>query len=82
MREIGKNIRAARLRRGQNQDQLGERLHVSRQTVSNYETGRSRPAVYGMYWAGGQFPVVFALLGGALWLSGGPERPAADQEEK
>ena len=45
MRDIGKNIRAARVRRGLTQEELAERLHVSRQTVSNYETGRSRPDV-------------------------------------
>ena len=45
MRDIGKNIRALRVRRGMSQDQLAETLHVTRQTVSNYETGRSRPDV-------------------------------------
>lgn len=45
MRDIGKNIRTARIRRGLTQDGLAEQLHVSRQTVSNYETGRSRPDI-------------------------------------
>lgn len=45
MRDIGKNIRAARDRSGLRQEDLAERLHVSRQTVSNYETGRSRPDI-------------------------------------
>lgn len=41
MRDIGKNIRTLRTRRGLSQDQLAEALHVTRQTVSNYETGVS-----------------------------------------
>lgn len=41
MRDIGKNIRALRVRRGLSQDQLAESLHVTRQTISNYETGVS-----------------------------------------
>lgn len=45
MRDIGKNIRAARMRQGITQDTLAEKLFVTRQTVSNYETGRSRPDV-------------------------------------
>lgn len=45
MRDIGKNIRDLRLRAGWNQDQLAERLYVTRQTVSNYENGRTRPDV-------------------------------------
>lgn len=45
MRDIGKNIRAARTGTGLTQDELAEKLHVTRQTVSNYETGRSRPDV-------------------------------------
>ena len=45
MRDIGKNIRTLRIRRGLTQDELAEALFVTRQTVSNYETGRSRPDV-------------------------------------
>ena len=45
MNDIGKNIRFLREQRKWSQDQLAEALHVTRQTVSNYETGRSRPDV-------------------------------------
>lgn len=45
MRDIGKNIRDARVKGGITQDQLAERLRVSRQTVSHYETGHSRPDI-------------------------------------
>lgn len=45
MRDIGKNIRSLRVKRNMSQDHLAEALHVTRQTVSNYETGRSRPDV-------------------------------------
>lgn len=45
MEDIGKNIRALRVRKKLSQDQLAQILHVTRQTVSNYETGRSRPDV-------------------------------------
>lgn len=45
MRDIGKNIRTARTRADLTQDALAELLHVTRQTVSNYETGHSRPDV-------------------------------------
>lgn len=45
MRDIGKNIKALRQAKGLTQDDLAEKLFVTRQTVSNYETGRSRPDV-------------------------------------
>ncbi len=45
MRDIGKNIRALRMGKNMTQDELAEKLFVARQTVSNYETGRSRPDV-------------------------------------
>lgn len=43
VRGIGKNIRDLRVRKKMSQEDLAEKLYVSRQTVSNYETGRSRP---------------------------------------
>lgn len=45
MQDIGKSIRNLRMQRKMTQDELAERLFVTRQTVSNYETGRSRPDV-------------------------------------
>ena len=45
MQDIGKNIKYLRTQRKLTQDELAEKLFVTRQTVSNYETGRSRPDV-------------------------------------
>ena len=45
MRDIGKNIRQFREEKNMTQEELAEQLFVTRQTVSNYETGRSRPDV-------------------------------------
>ena len=45
MRDIGKNIKELRTQKNLTQDELAEKLYVTRQTVSNYETGRSRPDV-------------------------------------
>lgn len=45
MRDIGKNIRKCRVNADLSQDELAARLFVSRQTISNYETGRSRPDI-------------------------------------
>lgn len=41
MANIGKNIRLLRSAQNMTQDQLAEALHMTRQTVSNYETGVS-----------------------------------------
>lgn len=43
MRDIGKNIKSIRQAKGMTQDAIAEALFVTRQTVSNYENGRSRP---------------------------------------
>ena len=43
MRDIGKNIKVLRKARGMTQDALAAALFVTRQTVSNYENGKSRP---------------------------------------
>ena len=45
MRDIGKNIRELRQRQHMTQDELAAQLFVTRQTVSNYENGRTRPDV-------------------------------------
>ena len=45
MANIGKNIRKLRSSRHMTQDDLAEKLFVSRQTVSNYETGKSNPDI-------------------------------------
>ena len=45
MRDIGKNIRDIRISQNMTQDTLAEILFVTRQTVSNYENGRSRPDI-------------------------------------
>lgn len=41
MRDIGANIRRARVRRKLTQDDLAQTVHTTRQTISNYETGDS-----------------------------------------
>ena len=40
---IGKNIKAIRQTKGMTQNDLANALYVTRQTVSNYENGRSQP---------------------------------------
>ena len=45
MRDIGKNIKDLRISKNLTQDELAEKLFVTRQTVSNYETGRTRPDI-------------------------------------
>ena len=45
MRDIGKNIRDIRALKNMTQEVLAEVLFVTRQTVSNYENGRSRPDI-------------------------------------
>lgn len=45
MRDIGKNIRDIREQKKWTQEDLANQLFVSRQTVSNYETGRTKPDI-------------------------------------
>lgn len=45
MAKVGKNIRTQRIKQGMSQETLAEKLFVSRQTVSNYETGKSYPDI-------------------------------------
>ena len=39
MSRIGKNIKKARSEKGYTQEQLAQKLSVTRNTISNYETG-------------------------------------------
>lgn len=45
MAEVGKHIRKIRKEKNLTQDELAERLHCTRQTISNYETGKSEPDI-------------------------------------
>jgi len=45
MRDIGKNIRDLRVQKGMSQEELAGSLFVTRQTISNYENGKTRPDV-------------------------------------
>lgn len=45
MRDIGKNIKLLRQRKNLTQEELADKLFVTRQTVSNYENGKTRPDV-------------------------------------
>lgn len=45
MKDISKNIKALRISKGFTQESLAQALYVTRQTVSNYETGKSRPDI-------------------------------------
>ena len=42
---VGKNIKKAREGKGLSQEQLAERLNVTRQAVSNWERGKSEPDI-------------------------------------
>ena len=42
---VGHHIAAARKREGLTQEELADRLHVTRQTISNYESMRSQPDI-------------------------------------
>ena len=45
MSRIGKNIKKARAEKGYTQEQLAQKLSVTRNTISNYETGHSNPDI-------------------------------------
>jgi transcriptional regulator with XRE-family HTH domain len=45
MAKVGKHIKALRTAKGMTQDDLAQLLFVSRQTISNYETGKSNPDI-------------------------------------
>lgn len=73
MRDVGKNIKTLRMQKNMTQDELAQQLFVTRQTVSNYENGNSRPDVDMLLQIAGVFGVdVNAVIYG----------PQIDPEEK
>lgn len=64
MRDIGKNIRDLRERAKLTQDALAEQLCTTRQTISNYERGKTRPDVEQILRLAailGQMPMPFSM---------------------
>ena len=45
MNKVSTTIKRLRQDRGMNQEQLAEQLHVTRQAVSNWETGKTQPDI-------------------------------------
>ena len=45
MAKIGRNIREQRMKKGLSQEELAERLYVTRQTISNYETEKQKSVI-------------------------------------
>ncbi|MBQ7921243.1 MAG: helix-turn-helix domain-containing protein [Clostridia bacterium] len=45
MNKVSTTIKRLRLEKGMNQEQLAEKLHVTRQAVSNWETGKTQPDI-------------------------------------
>ena len=43
MNEVAKNIKKCRLSQNMTQEELAEKMFVTRQTISNWETGKSQP---------------------------------------
>lgn len=55
--EIGAQIKKYRDAQGLSQESLAEKIFVTRQTISNWETGKSYPDVYSLLLLGGVFNV-------------------------
>lgn len=45
MANIAKNIKALRTAKGITQEELAERLHVTRQAISSWENGKNQPDI-------------------------------------
>lgn len=75
MHEIGKHIRQQRLQKNMTQDALALRIHATRQTVSNYETGRSQPDIDTLHLLAQALECDLSLL------LEGEERPLRDPRE-
>ena len=75
MRDIGVNIQQIRQAKNMTQESLAQAIHSTRQTVSNYETGRSRPDADTLILLAEVLEVpVEALLYGPAWDRGAARR--------
>lgn len=65
MAQIGKTIKKYRIENGMTQDQLAEKLSVTRQAISNWETGKTKPSIETLTALGSLFGIsVEALIYG------------------
>lgn len=76
MNAVSKNLRELRAAAGLTQDALAERLHVTRQTISNWETGRSEPDLQALE------ELATALNADVTELIYGKKEPAYEQKQK
>lgn len=79
---VGRHIAVARRQAGLTQEELASRLHVTRQTISNYESMRSQPDIQMLVqlWAGGLLmDTVLLALGSILFRLG--QREAREEVE-
>ena len=60
--ELGKRLKEYRARLGMTQDDLAERLYVSRQTVSSWENDKSYPDIHSLLMLSGLFSVSLDTL--------------------
>jgi len=60
--EIGKQIRKYRTEQKLSQDELAERIYVSRQSISNWENGRNYPDIRSLVLLGNVFGVSLDIL--------------------
>lgn len=77
MRELGQRIKQARADRGLTQAQLADEMHVTRQTISNWENGRSVPD----YVMLGQLAKVLQLDTGMAVVEDTQAKETTEQEE-
>lgn len=76
-RSIGANIRQFRTEKGLSQEEMAAALFVTRQTVSNYETGRSQPDLDMLQQISAVLDVELVWL-----LYGKPESPSRRQKRR
>lgn len=74
---IGSRIQALRKERGMSQEELANKLSVSRQTVSQWETGQTAPSIDNIYTLKDIFGVSFDALMSEQQTESPQKAPAA-----